>query len=105
MQGEESSPFGFWSTVGFLACVAVFLAFGEVAGVRVAGALTIGGAIRTLVARSIPVGIRGRPTSYYLTGIVAVLAGLVMAFLGILLLAYPEQVLSALISSRRRWHT
>ena len=105
MQSESASSFRFWPTVGVVACIAAFFAFGELAALRVGGLLCIGGSAHTLITRSVPVGIRGRPPSFYLTGVSAVLVGLIMAGLGVLLLAYPQEVSDALASSHRHWHT
>lgn len=105
MQPESSSGFSFWATTGFVVCVAGFLIFGNIAGFRLLGALCIIHAGHAFISRSVPVGIKGRPASFYLTGFSAVLFGLVLCFLGVLLLVYPAEVSNALSSSRRSWHT
>lgn len=91
--------------VGFIACVVAFFALGNIAGVRVVGIVVIGGALRTLITRSVPVGIRGRAPFFYITGPTAVIVGLIMALMGVLLVVYPQEVVNLMVSSHRHWQS
>ncbi len=72
----------------FIAFVGAHLMFSAKAAVKVIGLACVATGILWMYRRSVPVGIEGRAPSFYLGGITALLAGLVMAVVGICLLAY-----------------
>jgi len=77
--------------VFFVCFIAAHLFFGIAVAVKVLGvACLFTGAIWS-IGRSVPVGIEGRPPSFFIRGIGALFAGLVMATLGVLLLLYSSQ--------------
>ncbi len=69
---------------------AQFLA-GIVAALRVAGVACLVTALVWVIERSVPVGIEGRPPSFYLRGAGAVIAAILMGALGVSLLVYSRQ--------------
>ena len=74
--------------VFFIAFVGAHLIFGAKAAVKVIGLACVATGVLWMFRRSVPVGIEGRAPSFYLGGITAFLAGLVMAVVGVCLLAY-----------------
>ena len=75
----------------FVSFIAAHFLFGITVAVKVLGvACLVSGAI-WCVGRSVPVGIEGRPPSFFLRGIGALLAGLSLAALGVFLLLYSLQ--------------
>ena len=77
--------------VFFVAFIAAHLFFGITAAVRVFGvACLVAGAI-WIVGRSVPVGIEGRPASFFLRGVGARFAGFAMAALGVILVIFSSQ--------------
>jgi hypothetical protein len=78
-------------TTFFVAFIAAHFFLGIVAAVRVAGiACIVTGAVWA-AGRSVPVGIENRPPSFFLRGAGAVLAGAVIAALGVVLMVYSHQ--------------
>ena len=75
----------------FVAFIAADMIFGIVAAVRVMGVSCLIVGAFWIVGRSVPVGIEGRPSSFHLRGIGALLAGLAMSALGVALLVYSVQ--------------
>ena len=105
MQPESNGAFSLWTIAGFVVCVTGFLVFGNNVGFRLVGVLCIIHAAHALITQSVPVGIRGRPASFFLTGLSAVLFGLILGVIGVFFVLYPAEVSNALGSSRSRWHT
>ncbi len=83
----------FEQVIGVLGLVAFIVAhqlFGVVAAVRVAGLLCLACGALWVIRRSVPVGIKGQPPSFFLSGTLGLLAGIAMLVLGIALLAFPS---------------
>lgn len=75
----------------FAAFIAAQFTFGIVAAVRVLDVACIVTAAVWFFGRSVPVGVEGRPPSFYLRRGVAVVAAVLMMVLGALLLLYSRQ--------------
>ena len=75
----------------FVGFIATHLMFGITAAVRVLGIACLVTGIVWSFGRSIPVGMEGRPPSFFLQGIGALLAGVAMVSLGVALLLYSSQ--------------
>lgn len=73
--------------VFLIAVVASDFMFGITAAVKVVGVTCIATGILWMLRRSVPVGIENRPPSFYLGGLTALFAGMVMAAVGAFLLA------------------
>jgi hypothetical protein len=75
----------------FVGAIAAHILLGITAAVRVAGiACLFCGAIWA-VGRSVPVGIEGRPPTFYVRGIGALVLGAIIAGLGVCLLVFAPQ--------------
>jgi hypothetical protein len=70
------------STIFFIAFVCADLLLSAKAAVRVAGVVCMATGSLWIFRRSVPVGIEGRPPSYFLNGWIAILAGLAIAAVG-----------------------
>ncbi len=66
------------------------------AAVRVAGVGAMLTGVIWILRQSVPIGIEGRPPSYYAVGIPAVLLGLAMAVIGLVLLVSPSTIVCPL---------
>jgi hypothetical protein len=89
----------FWRVIrfiAFMAVVALFLFVSSRAGIRGVGILMLIGAAVHMVQRRIPYGLEGYEHSGYITGVPAILLGLLAAIAGILMLIQPEFMLSML---------
>jgi hypothetical protein len=75
----------------FVAFIAAQFLFGIAAAVKVLGVACVATGAVWVIGRSVPVGIEERPPSFFLRGWVAIVAGLVMASLGIGLVLYSHQ--------------
>ena len=75
----------------FVAFIAAQFLFGIAAAVKVLGVACVATGALWAVGRSVPVGIEGRPPSFFLRGWLAILAGVAMASLGIGLVLYSRQ--------------
>lgn len=73
MLPASNSRFNVLVLVGFVVCVLAFWTLSNTVAFRILGAVTIFQALYVLITRSVPVGIRGRPASFYLTGTAAIL--------------------------------
>jgi hypothetical protein len=71
------------SIIIFIAFVGADLLLSAKAAVRVAGVACIAAGVLWIFRRSVPIGIEGRPPSYYLSGWIAIFAGLAIAAVGI----------------------
>jgi hypothetical protein len=80
------------SLAAFVAIVMVFVFVGNVAGFRVAGVATAVSGLVTVKRGALPVGIEGRPPSFYLTGIWATVGGLAIVALGCALILFAPEV-------------
>ena len=78
--------FGF---VFFISFIAAYFILGISAAVKVLGIACLACGMIWIVKRSIPIGIEGRPPSFFLRGLPAVFAGIAMLLMGIVLLKYP----------------
>ncbi len=85
-----------WTFLGFIICIIVFIVFGEVAGFRVIGLLCIIQAVYALKTQSVPVGIEGRPASFYITGFPAIIYGILLGLVGTFFVLFPMVVSNAL---------
>lgn len=74
--------------VVFIAFIGAHLMFGAKVAVKVAGVACVATGILWMLRRAVPVGVEGRPPSFYLSGWAAVLAGLAITIVGVGLLAY-----------------
>jgi hypothetical protein len=86
----------FWRVASFCACVIVvvlFILVSSKAGMRGIGVVMLAGACAHLIKRSIPYGWEGQEPSGYITGIPAVLLGLLMVVAGLVMLVLPEFIL------------
>lgn len=77
---------------GFAAMVAAYSFFGIITSIRVAGICLIVSGVLSVTKRAIPVGWEGQPPSFFMTGSVAVVAGVLIASLGATLVMFPSQV-------------
>jgi hypothetical protein len=75
----------------FVSFIAAHFLFGVTIAVKVLGVGCLFSGALWSIERSVPVGIEGRPPSFFLRGIGALLAGLVMGALGVFLLLYSSQ--------------
>lgn len=82
----------FAGAVFFITFVGAHLLVSARAAVKVAGAFCVVTGLWWMFRRSVPVGIEGRAPSFYLDGWIAILAGLSMALVGGVLLAYSTLV-------------
>ena len=80
----------------FVGFIAAHLMFGSTAAVRVLGLACLVTGVVWGFGRSIPVGMEGRPPSFFLHGIGALLAGIAMVALGVALLLYSSQAVCML---------
>lgn len=78
------------------ATIVTSLLFNIGAAVRVAGVGVMLSGVIWILRQSVPIGIEGRPPSYYVVGIPAVLLGLVTAVLGLVLLVSPSTIICPL---------
>jgi hypothetical protein len=76
----------------FIAIVAMFVFVGNVAGFRVTGVATLMSGLATVKRGDLPVGIEGRPPSFYLRGIWATIGGIAIAALGCALIWFAPEV-------------
>jgi hypothetical protein len=75
-----------------LAVVIVCFIADRILGWRVVGIAVAGFGARIIWTRRIPYGIEGRPPSGYLTGWMAVTAGIATLLIGAVFLAIPESI-------------
>lgn len=75
----------------FLAFIAADFLFGIAMAVKVLGVATIVTGLMWVYRRNLPIGIEGRPPSYFLRGVPAVLSGIAMIVIGILLVWHSVQ--------------
>lgn len=85
-----------WRTVGwasFAVTVALFMFVSSRAGIRWLGVVMLVGAAIQIIQGRIGYGWEGREPSGYITGVPAVLLGLLLGALGLAMLAEPEFML------------
>jgi uncharacterized membrane protein YfcA len=85
-----------WRVIGwasFAIGVALFLFIGSRAGMRWFGVVTLAAGAVQVVQRRIAYGWEGREPSGYITGVPAVLLGLLIGALGLAMLAKPDFML------------
>ena len=75
----------------FVAFIGTHLLFGITVAIRVLGVACIAAGAVWIIGRSVPVGIEGRPPSFFLRGAGALIAGIAMAALGVAFLLYSQQ--------------
>jgi hypothetical protein len=92
MKSEAPFPIWLFNLVAFAACFIAFAAFGNVAGYRVLGLVCcVGGAV-VMYIRSIPIGIEGRPPSFYISGGAALFVGFLLSLLGLIILLFAKSI-------------
>ena len=72
------------------AFIGTHLALGITAAVRVLGVACVATGLAWALRRSVPVGIEGRPPSFILRGLGALLSGLAMVAIGVALLVFAQ---------------
>ena len=76
-----------------IAVVGAFFLFGTTAAIRTIGVVTLATGLFAVLARRLSVGIEGRPPSFCMRGVWAVVRGIVIAALGCALFWFaPETV-------------
>jgi hypothetical protein len=98
MPPVASSKLNILGLAGIAACLLAFATLGNIAAFRVVGVVVILHGVYVLITRSVPFGIKGRPASFYLTGIAAILFGILLGVIGLLLVLYPSEA-SRMLSS------
>jgi hypothetical protein len=78
-------------TLFFVAFIAADFLFGITVAVRILGATCLIAGTIWAVRRSVPVGIEGRPPSFFLRGGGALVAGIALMVFGVFLLLYSVQ--------------
>jgi len=91
MFSGSTGRFNILGLAGIIICLVAFALLTSTAAFRVVGAVFTFHAAYVLVTRSVPVAIKGRPASFYLTGTSAVLAGIFLLVVGVLLISYPSE--------------
>jgi hypothetical protein len=91
---EQLSLWRVASFVAFAVVVALFLLVSSKAGMRGAGVVMLVVSEIHLVTRRIPYGWEGREPSGYITGVPAVMVGMLTGAVGAAMLAYPELMLA-----------
>ncbi|MBK1679659.1 hypothetical protein CKO20_04630 [Rhodocyclus tenuis] len=91
---EKSSAWRIVGWVSFAVAVALFMFANSLSGMRWLGVVTLVGAAIQIIQQRITYGWEGREPSGYITGIPAVLLGLVLGALGLAMLARPELMLA-----------
>ena len=94
----SNGRFNVLGLAGIAICLLAFAVLSNTSAFRVVGAVVIFHAAYVLVTRSVPVAIKGRPTSFYLTGTSAILFGIFLCVVGVLLISYPGEA-SRILSS------
>ena len=74
-----------------MAFIAAQFMFGITAAVRVLGLACIVTGVVWSFGRSVPIGIEGRPPSFFLNGTCALIAGIAMVALGAAFMVYATQ--------------
>jgi|GEM_PF-4333763 len=92
-QLEDTAGFQFFEMLSFLITVLLFIFVGEKAGMRFTGLVMLVFACRTLLIRREPYGLEGQEPMGYLTGIPAIISGLIGLLLAGLMIFRPVQVL------------
>ena len=82
---------GFRDIALFLGVILLFLFFGESVGWRGAGLVQLFFSLKVIRERSVGVGWEGFEPSFYVTGLPAILLGVLSMFIAIMLLFCPEQ--------------
>ena len=77
--------------VFFVGFIAAHLIFGINTAVKVLGLACVVFGLFCAIDRSVPVGIEGRPPSFFIRGIGALLVGFLMAGLGAFLMLFSNQ--------------
>lgn len=90
---ENSTVWHIAGWTSFAVAVALFTLVGSSAGMRWLGVVMLIGAVVQAIQRRIAYGLEGREPSGYITGIPAVLLGLLLGALGLAMLAKPEFML------------
>ena len=91
MLSGSTGRFNIPGLVVIVICLLAFVVLSNIAAFRVVGVVILFHAAYVLVTRSVPVAIKGRPTSFYLTGTSAVLLGIFLVVVGVLLISYPGE--------------
>ena len=99
MPPATSSKLNVLGLAGIAACLLAFATLGNIAAFRVVGVVIISHSAYVLVTRSVPVGIKGRPASFYLTGASAISVGILLGVVGVLLVLYPSEASRMLAST------
>ncbi|MFZ6874096.1 hypothetical protein ACO0LF_18720 [Undibacterium sp. Di27W] len=92
-QLEDTAGFYFLETLLFIISMVIFIFVGEKAGMRFMGLLMLFFACRTLLVRRVPYGMEGQEPIGYLTGVPAVIAGVVELLLAGFVILRPAMVL------------
>ena len=91
---ENSSAWRIAGMASFAVGVALFMFVSSHAGMRWLGVVMLVGAIVQIVQRRIAYGWEGREPSGYITGIPAVVLGVLLGALGVAMLAKPDLMLA-----------
>ena len=91
---EKFSAWGIAGMASFAVGVALFMFVSSRAGMRWWGFVMLVGAVVQIVQRRIAYGWEGREPSGYLTGIPAVVLGVLLGALGLAMLAKPDLMLA-----------
>lgn len=91
---ESKSAWRFAGMVSFAVGVALFLFVSSKAGMRWLGFVTLVGALVQIVQRRIAYGWEGREPSGYITGVPAVILGVLLGGLGLAMLVQPDLMLA-----------
>ena len=96
MQTPPTERYSIWRMAGiasFTIAVALFMFVSSQSGMRWLGAVTLAGAIVQIVQRRIVYGWEGLEPTGFITGVPAVLLGILLGALGIAMLAMPDFML------------
>jgi hypothetical protein len=96
MQQSESRLEQFFGIAFFVLAIAADFLFGINAFVRVAGCAMIVCGFYWIFTQKIPVGWKGRPPSFYITGWFAIVLGIAQIGLGVVLVYFAPVVACAL---------
>jgi uncharacterized membrane protein YfcA len=91
---EKSSAWRIAGMASFAIGVALFLLVSSRAGMRWMGVVTLVGAVVQIVQRRIAYGWEGREPSGYITGIPAVVLGVLLGALGVAMLVQTDLMLA-----------
>lgn len=92
-QPEESTAPRFVEMLMLIIAIVMFIFVGEKAGMRFLGVMMLVFACHTLLVRRVPYGLEGQKPMGYLTGVPAIISGLLSLLLAGLMIFRPAMVL------------